>query len=434
MAEEKLEDYVYLNKMCLSLVGLWPLSDGVPKWRLYLQNVHIFIAYALLWLILLIPDALDLYMVWGNIDAMAENLCVNIHLITAATKFYQMIVKKKTFKAFVGICVGITINIGLDTFCCVAVTHTCAQLNIFQKELLELGKNSKVSQGTIKQIIQKHNHQIKHRDDCIPISSSTTGVWLYALMRSIVQKMVLPWRAEVKPARAELGFLIPRYSCESSDHTDDPLIAWMPNQLDLDAATPSVVASHASVQKIFIPDIHWKFLVVQKAYSQNISFETSTIRKPQKKTLHRITQLLNEIFNNISLCQLIMSCLAICTAGFQLIITLNKNTTDVQGIIFNTSFLIIALFQILLYCWPSNELMIQSLEVGNAAYQSLWTNLPHSSGKEIKLLILRSQRPMHITAGKMYILSLERFIAILKTSMQCLSYLRASYKHNDFHR
>ncbi|XP_033225850.1 odorant receptor 13a-like [Belonocnema kinseyi] len=359
MAEEKFEDYVYLNKICLSSVGLWPLADGVSKWRLYLNNFHIFITYALFLLVMLIPEALDLYMVWGNIDAIVENVCVNIYLASAAIKFYQMIVKKKTFKdllnimkrdwdstvhkgvskdrrnillryasfsqnltkifallayvictqlfllplifgmnnnpirkrwypssawyyfdqssdsayacfyclqLFIGVGLGISVNIGLDSFCCVAISHICAQLIIFQKELLELGKHSKVSQGIIKQIIQKHNHQF------------------------------------------------------------------------------------------------------------------------------RVTQLLNEIFNNISLCQLLLSCVAICTAGFQLII---------------------------------------SLEVGNAAYQSLWTNLPTSSCKEIKLLILRSQRPMFITAGKMYILSLSRFIAILKTSMQCLSYLRASYNHKD---
>lgn len=64
-------------------------------------------------------------------------------------------------QVFVGVCLGITVNIGLDSFCCVAVSHTCAQLNIFQMELMELGTNSKVSPGIIKQIIQKHNHQIR---------------------------------------------------------------------------------------------------------------------------------------------------------------------------------------------------------------------------------------------------------------------------------
>ena len=98
MSEEKFEDYVYLNKMCLSTVGLWPLVNEAPKWRFCLQNFHIFAAYISLWLFGLIPEVLDLYMVWGNINAIIDNLCVSIYIFSSITKFSQMILKKKTFK------------------------------------------------------------------------------------------------------------------------------------------------------------------------------------------------------------------------------------------------------------------------------------------------------------------------------------------------
>ena len=47
---------------------------------------------------------------------------------------------------------------------------------------------------------------------------------------------------------------------------------------------------------------------------------------------------------------------------------LNKTTVDLKEAILNTSFVLIALLQILLYCWPSNELMVQVLKALKKIY------------------------------------------------------------------
>ena len=56
---------------------------------------------------------------------------------------------------------AVSFILGVDSFCCVAISHTCAQLSILQKEVLELGDSSNLSENSVKQIIQKHNEQIK---------------------------------------------------------------------------------------------------------------------------------------------------------------------------------------------------------------------------------------------------------------------------------
>lgn len=76
-------------------------------------------------------------------------------------------------------------------------------------------------------------------------------------------------------------------------------------------------------------------------------------------------------------------------------------------------YLVVNLFQILLYCWPSNELMEKSFGVGNAAYQSLWTNLHNNSSKAVILMILRAQNPLVISAGGMYDMTLQNFTKTL---------------------
>ena len=94
----KFEEYVFYNKLCLSIIGIWPLPHGTPTWRLYLQNVHIFLIFILLLFCLLLPEGLDLYMFWENIDAIVENLCVTIYTTTIFMKFSYFISKKSTFK------------------------------------------------------------------------------------------------------------------------------------------------------------------------------------------------------------------------------------------------------------------------------------------------------------------------------------------------
>lgn len=50
--------------------------------------------------------------------------------------------------------------------------------------------------------------------------------------------------------------------------------------------------------------------------------------------------------------------------------------------------------------------------IGDAAYKSLWYDLKPDQNKFILLIILRSQRRLTITAGKMMDLSLEEFTTV----------------------
>lgn len=66
-------------------------------------------------------------------------------------------------------------------------------------------------------------------------------------------------------------------------------------------------------------------------------------------------------------------------------------------------------FQLLIYCWNGHELSVQSLMVGQAAYESKWINADDNTKKSLILIIARAQRPCYLTAGKFSKLSLETF-------------------------
>ncbi|XP_051156431.1 putative odorant receptor 98b isoform X2 [Leptopilina boulardi] len=122
-----------------------------------------------------------------------------------------------------GLIMGISYSLGMDSFCCTAIYHTCAQLNILQTQLLKVGTKSNISKALVKNLVLKHKFQI----------------------------------------------------------------------------------------------------------------------------------------NKLCLIQLLTSCITVCFTGFQLIIIVSRSHVDLNGAFFYAGFLLANLFQVLLYCWPSDELMDQ---------------------------------------------------------------------------
>ncbi|XP_035727343.1 odorant receptor coreceptor-like [Vespa mandarinia] len=83
-----------------------------------------------------------------------------------------------------------------------------------------------------------------------------------------------------------------------------------------------------------------------------------------------------------------------------------------------------ALSQLLLFCFPGDQLIYQSSMVSKTIYSIEWyqTSVPIKS--EVCMMILRSQKPSYITAGKFYVMHLENFNAILNTSLSYFMVLK----------
>lgn len=98
MAVEKFEDCIQINKMYLSLLGLWPLNDEASSWRNCINKFHAIIVIILLLTLLIPPMLLDLYFVWGDISAIVQNLCLTVHGIFIVLKFIHVNSNKSTLK------------------------------------------------------------------------------------------------------------------------------------------------------------------------------------------------------------------------------------------------------------------------------------------------------------------------------------------------
>ncbi|KAG7210318.1 hypothetical protein KM043_011858 [Ampulex compressa] len=126
-------------------------------------------------------------------------------------------------------------------------------------------------------------------------------------------------------------------------------------------------------------------------------------------------------FNPILLLQVLASSLIICLVGLQVTTTLENQSKLIQYF----SYLLMALFQLLLFCFPGDLLIQQSSNVSNAAYSIQWYKLPNPMRQDVQLLIMRSQKPSCITAGKFYTMHLENFSSVLSTALSYFTMLRS---------
>ncbi|XP_011691922.1 PREDICTED: odorant receptor Or2-like [Wasmannia auropunctata] len=133
---------------------------------------------------------------------------------------------------------------------------------------------------------------------------------------------------------------------------------------------------------------------------------------------------MEQIFMYTTLCQLLVSGVMLCVAGFQVFLA---RGTLVRRMIFiaHTNGCFIQLFVITL---TANELMDESRAVGDAAYNANWQVLSHEENRAVRkailMIMVRSARACSISAGGFFPVSLETFMAVLSTAASYFTLLR----------
>ncbi|XP_046612748.1 odorant receptor 13a-like isoform X2 [Neodiprion virginianus] len=128
-------------------------------------------------------------------------------------------------------------------------------------------------------------------------------------------------------------------------------------------------------------------------------------------------------FTVVLLSQVISSEIMICVAGFNMIVY-SANSEKTAFITF-AFYEVAALVDLYVYCFIGECLILESTRISDAVYDCAWYEMPPSQAKDLILVMARSQKPLHLTAGKVFVFSLEIFSEFVKTSMAYLSVLRA---------
>ncbi|KAI4498423.1 hypothetical protein M0802_006602 [Mischocyttarus mexicanus] len=133
---------------------------------------------------------------------------------------------------------------------------------------------------------------------------------------------------------------------------------------------------------------------------------------------------LEHIFTYTMMCQLLISSIMLCVAGFQVFLS---QGTLIRRMIFiahtNGCF-----FQLFVITLTVNEILIASQAVSDGAYAANWPSLPLENLLKIKtsliMIMIRARKPCCITAGGFFPVSLETFMAVLSTAGSYFTLLR----------
>ncbi|XP_036141367.1 odorant receptor coreceptor [Monomorium pharaonis] len=80
-----------------------------------------------------------------------------------------------------------------------------------------------------------------------------------------------------------------------------------------------------------------------------------------------------------------------------------------------------------LMCFAGEYLSYKTKSISNATYNTLWYNMLPNQSKIIIFIIMRCQKRVGITAGKMMDMSFETFGNIVKATASYISVLNAMY-------
>ncbi|XP_025266804.1 odorant receptor 13a [Camponotus floridanus] len=135
--------------------------------------------------------------------------------------------------------------------------------------------------------------------------------------------------------------------------------------------------------------------------------------------IYKFAKTINIIFNQIFFVQFFGSILLICTSVYY-VSTHIMESRSATMIIYTCSMFV----QIYFFCWSGNEVILKSMNVGDAIYHTEWPLLSISDKKELLMIMMRSTIPIKFTSSFLITLSLQSFSNILKTSYSAFNILQ----------
>ncbi|XP_020289117.1 odorant receptor 4-like [Pseudomyrmex gracilis] len=155
---------------------------------------------------------------------------------------------------------------------------------------------------------------------------------------------------------------------------------------------------------------------------ESIVTVTKIIRKHQK--IISLSGNIENLYSHIALVQFTSNTVMICSLGF-LIVTAIGSPNATEQIGRSLLFYAVTNLETFIFCFAGEYLSNKSKAIGNAAYNSAWYDMKTKDSRTLLMIILRSQRQLKLTAGKMMDLSFECFTTIMKASGSYLSMLLA---------
>ncbi|KAH0950410.1 OrUA3 [Eciton burchellii] len=389
-----ISDYVFINKKVLNFVGLYP------------TNIVRYIMCCVCMFTIIVPQALQIYRNWRDLAIVLETSSVLLTILLAILKSLVWISNGRRMDSF--------IDYMFTDYWDIMTAHVSKHVNIYA---IYVRKGHLYTKGYL-----------------FLICNALVFFFSLPIVESIV--------AIIKDTNDNSTKNFPFVASYSEFYYNFPMyeIIYLSQMLATSLCGLVILGTDTLIATaLFHTCGHFKVLQ-EKIESINAEIhmlrahnEINIVQKIKLQIIsiikHHYTILwfcdyMEAIFSQMLFLQMLASSLIICLVGFQVAGT-NITANVVSKLIKYISYLLMALFQLLLFCIPGDALINESCTISRALYTINWYELPVSFKTEMCLLTLRSQRPSKITAGKFYVMHLENFSAVLSTAASYFMLLRS---------
>ncbi|XP_053697375.1 odorant receptor Or2-like [Sabethes cyaneus] len=323
----------------------------------------------------------DLYRAWGNIDEVIINAFFAVLWFNALIRGLMLIFNREKYEGFLG-----------------RIAAVYQEIETIDDELI---------QNMVRNITRKARN-ISFANLCLGafISAGYVLYPLFAEDRRLPYGMFLPGFDNFKSPQYELIYLI------------QVILTFPGCCMYIPYTSFFVTCSLFGQLQIKVVQQQLRDLQINK--KQIDSRLTAVIKQHQRVIIY--VRELNSLVTYICMLELASFGTMLCALLFLLVII--DNFAQV-GIVISYIFMIIS--QIFAFYWYGNEIREESMAIALAAYSGPWLELDTKIRKMLLLIILRAQRPLQITVGNVYPMTLEIFQSLLNASYSYFTLLRRVY-------
>ncbi|XP_052758217.1 odorant receptor Or1 isoform X1 [Galleria mellonella] len=381
-----------ISLTALRLVGFWAPDDFKGNYEL-IYKYYGFLSFTF-YVGNFLTQAVDLFVIWGNIPLMTATLFLLGTNLAHATKFINLYLKRKLIKMIVDSSDDVLRSVKNEE--AVAIVKSCNR-----QTKIQLLTYLTLTYVTIVGLMSSAEHGSLPLRAWYPYDTTkspayelTFGLQVYivcvtAFLNVSKDTMVTTMIAQCH-CRLKLIGLSLKSLCQ--DLHDDKSMSLSPNQEKI---------ARARLRDCAI----------------------------QHQTVLEAAVLLQNCFSAPTFAQFNVSLLIICVTAFQLV----SQTGNMVRLLSMGTYLTNMTFQVFIYCYQGNQLSTESSEISTAAYLCPWYLMSPRLRRDLLIVMTRSRRIAKITAGGFTTLSLSSFMAIIKASYSLFTLLKQVDEKNLNH-
>ncbi|XP_019695904.2 odorant receptor 43a-like isoform X1 [Harpegnathos saltator] len=386
-----LEWAIGLNRLMLKLIGSWPPDNRDPHKTLK-SKIRLLCSIIILLFILAIPSFLSLIRVWGDMILMVDNLIYSLPVSIAILKVCIIWYKQEDLVSLIDM---------------IATDWMKPKMKEERDVMLRLAKISRMIAigGCFLPFIPMIvcfaltyfgltlRHVTNLTDLGKPLMVQT--YYLYNVSKSP--------QFELTVFAQGIALFIMCISFYAVDHFLGLLVLHVYGQMEnlhIRLARMERYANFDSVLKYNVQD-HCRLI--------------------------RSIEIIDDSFDLLLLVIVVYFGIIFCLLGFLIINILNDNgQISLMQLGWFAVGTITVLLHMGLYCAVGETLVMQCEKIHRAAYDYTWYTLDPKSARKLILIMLRASKPLYITAGKTFPMTMATFCNLLKTSTGYISVLLAN--------